>query len=723
MIKKPLLLIVSILVLFHCMFPAVVSVNPGEIYQENIVLNYRNVTVYAPAVAQGSDAYFGVISTITITIQSNGSGRVFVDTLPLTQIDMQGSARLAVKVASALVKNDQHCRVDPNDYDYFFVVRTASPIIGGPSAGGIMTAAVVALLQDWNMDNQTVMTGMINPDGSIGSIGGILQKIDAAASIGAKRFLLPKGQMKYSEVVTQTIYENGLWKTISKVIERNVSEYAMQNYGMQAVEVEDINEVMLYYTGWEFSTVESNQSITTEDYYNSMKPLATSLLEKAQISYENASDLFDNTTIPNRWPDYHKNQISNFLTSAHERLIDSENWYEEKVYYTSTSKSFQSLIYSQFVTYACTYFQIDNKQEYVTDLLNHAKEYHLLKSNLSINAEINGMISLQCVGAAQKRASDAGEYLSDAQSSLNRGDYLGALYQISFALQRSESVEWWLGIADFFTDSGEISDDELQDLVEFYIQDAQQSIVYSKVILEQMRKSSHYISEAENLIGLARRNKESDYIAAAFFESLEALVKANLALELVDGIDDDKILRAKETASVKISESRNRGIEPVLAVSYYEYGESLVNESSEDAAIVYYRYSGIIAGSLGFSATTEEQSSRFIGIPQKVDISPWDLQKERYHILFVVYAIIGAIGGIGIGILISVSSMKKSNQSHGSYSSKTDSEKTSHLKQVKLDEYYAKQNTYFSEDEIPKSIKEYYKQKNTEESNQQQNQV
>lgn len=711
MFDKTIFLIVSVVVLGHCIIPTVVSVEPGLIYDETISLNYRNVTVYAPAVAQISEGYVGVISTITVTIQSNGSGRVFVDTLPLTQIDMQGSARLSVKVASALVKNDQQSNVNPDNYDYFFVVRTSSPIIGGPSAGGIMTSAVVALLQNWDMDNTTVMTGMINPDGSIGSIGGILQKVDAAASIGAKRFLLPKGQMTYNEVVTQTLRENGWWQTVSKVVERNVSEYAMKNYGMEAIEVEDINEVMLYYTGYEFSFTESNESITNEDYYNSMEPLATSLLEKAQQSYDNASELFDNTTIPNRWPDYYKNQISNFLTSAHERLIDSKNWYEQNVYYTSTSKSFQSLINSQFVVYACEYFEVDNKNEYVSTLLNEVKQYHMLKSNRSINAEITGMISLQCVGAAQKRASDAGQYLLDAQTSLDRGDYLGALYQISFSLQRSESVDWWLGIAEFFTESGEISDDELKELVEFYIQDAQQSIVYSKVILEQMRQSSAYISEAEKLIELARNNKDSEYIAAAFFESLEALVKANLALELVDGVDEDKINRVKETASVKITESRNRGIEPVLAVSYYEYAESLVNESSEDIAMIYYRYSGIIAGSLGFSATSGEQSSRFIGIPPTVDVSYWDLNMDRYHILFVFYAIIGGIGGIGIGILISVSSIKKSNEKQNSKPLKSTDFASSDSKQMKLDRYYAKQNIYFSDDEIPKSIKDFYKNK------------
>jgi uncharacterized protein len=678
------------------------AIEPGEVYEESIVLTYRNITVYAPAVAETDNGYVGVISTITVTLQSNGSGRVFVDTLPLTQIDMQGSARLSVKVASALVKNDDRCNINPDEYDFFFVVRTSSPIIGGPSAGGIMTAAVVSLLENWEMDNKTVMTGMINPDGSIGPIGGILQKIDAAYSAGATRFLLPKGQMTYTEMVTETTKENDWTKTISKAVIKNVAEYALENYGIEAVEVEDINEALLYFTGWEFPASESNESITTtEDYINSMRPLATNLLENARTSYENASDSFDNSTIPNRWPDYYKNQVTDFLNNAHERLIDSENWYEQEVYYTSTSKSFQSLIDSYFVTYACDYFSVDDKQDYVNLILNEAKEYHSNKSSLAKNAEVNGTISLQCVGAGQKRASDADSYISDAESSYQIGDYLTALYKISYAMQRSESIEWWLGISIYFNDTGDITADELTTLAGEYIEDAQQAVVYSGVILEEMGRSSSYLSDAEVLLELARNDKENGYSASAFFEALEALVKANLALEIVDGVDDDKIKRAQESASARIDESRNRGIEPVLAVSYYEYAESLVNESSEDIAMVYYKYSGIIAGALGYTSTCGGQSSRYIGVPPKISISPWARSVTKYFGFFVFFAIIGGIGGIGIGILISTASSKKPKHT-------TSSKK---LKQVKIDDYYRKQKKYFSEDEIPKSIKDYYKNK------------
>ena len=107
MLRKILLVMLCFSLLYSTSTQFSLAEIPGEIKENNISIEYRNVTVYAPAVAETEDGYIGVISTITVTIQNKGSGRVFVDTLPLAQIDMQGSARLAVKVASALVENDK----------------------------------------------------------------------------------------------------------------------------------------------------------------------------------------------------------------------------------------------------------------------------------------------------------------------------------------------------------------------------------------------------------------------------------------------------------------------------------------------------------------------------------------------------------------------------------------------------------------------------------------
>jgi uncharacterized protein len=650
--KKQLLLIVlGIFVSCSLCIPSSVALSAGMVSEGNISLEYRNVTIYAPAVSEADSGYVGVISTITVTIQGDGSGRVFVDTLPLTDVDMQGSARLAVKVASALVRTDTRPHLDPQTCDFFFVVRTSSPMIGGPSAGAMMTVAVISLLENWTLDNSTVMTGMINPDGSIGPIGGIPYKIDAAYSVGATRFLIPKGQITYTEMVTEYQIINGKQWQNTYPVTRNVSEYAQENYNIEVHEVEDINDALLYFTGWTFPITESPDKITTEDYIAAMQPLATSLLNEAQISFQNASDLFNNSRIPNQWPNYYKNYVTGYLNGAEDRLLESTHWYDDEVYYTSTSKSFQSLIDSHFVSYACQYFTTQDKTAYLQALLTQMYQLYENKSELAKNAPIRGMVTLQCVGAAQQRVSEAALYLSQANESYQDQEYLTALYKIAYAQERSESVQWWLNISTPFNDTGEINESTIATLAEEYLDDASQAIIYSKIIIEEMGETSSYLTDAENLLDTARSENTKGFSAAALFGAFESLVKANLALELVEGVTDEKVERARERASASITESRNQGIEPVLAVSYYEYGQSLVNESSLETAVVYYKDADMIAGALRFTSPYGVQSSRYLGIPEANPFL-WNYTPFRYIGFFILFALIGGLGGLGLGLLI-----------------------------------------------------------------------
>lgn len=655
-IKKILIIILSILLLQNIITITIQATQtPGVIYEDTLHIEYRNITVYAPAVGQTSQGYVGVISTITVTIQSNGSGRVFVDTLPLAQIDMQGSARLAVKVASSIVKADDTSMLNPDEYDYFFVIRTSAPIIGGPSGGGILTVAVISLLQEWDMDEQTVMTGMINPDASIGPVGGIIRKIDAAASVGARRFLIPYGQDTYTETVYETVQTQWGTQIVTQQVTRSVYEYAQDNYGMEVIEVEDIYDVILYYTGNEIQQLESSESISTEQYIDSMKPLATTLLTNAEQTLQNATETFHVTSIPNQFPTYYRNRVTDHLNTANDAFTSSQNWFEKGTYYTSTSKSFQSLINTNFVLLACNYFSSEDPEEFLQETLRAAKESYKNQSGNAKNATINGAITLQCVGAAQKRATDAGDYLSSAEKSIRDNEAFTALYQIAFANQRTESIGWWLGLSHNFNDTGNFSDAALDRLSNEYIQDAQQAITYTGVILKEIGRSSNLLASAQTMLDSAKKDYDNQYYAAALFEALEALSKANLALELVNLDSQDqiqqKINRANESANAGISESRAIGIEPILAVSYYEFAESLIEEDSVENALFYYKYSYLITGVLRLSGEYGDRSSRFVGIPP-VQTRSLRLNISNIGGVFLTLLTFGIIGGIIIGVLV-----------------------------------------------------------------------
>ena len=702
---KKFVLIISLCILLTPVFSqqSLANINAGEIYENVDSILYRNVTVYAPAVASTSSGYVGVISTITVTIQSNGSGRVFVDTLPLTQVDMQGSARLAVKVASAIVQNDETVDINPSNFDYFFVVRTEAPIIGGPSAGAVMTAATIALLENWSLDKNTVMTGMINPDGSIGPIGGVPQKIDAAYSVGAKRFLIPQGQGTYTEMVTSTETRNGWTRTVTKPVTRTVEDYVTeQGYDIEVVEAENIYQVIENFTGYSFLFEAANGEITTENYLQSMQPLSSHLLENATEMYNLALSKINNSNIPNYFPDYTRDDISTDLESAKDSLDDSQKWYNEKLYYTSTSKSFQSLIYSRFVIYACNYFDADKDSfSYLDDLLSEAEEKYVNASKQAGESEVNGFITLQSTGAAQRRASEAKVYLDvvkeEVDSLSSPSAVLNFIDKIAFIIERSESVSWWIDIGTKFKEVGNFSENKISNLALEYIEEAQQSVVYSSVLVEEMSSSYTdsitYLTNAETLIEDAWDDHDNGFYAAALFQALEASVKANLAIELIGISSEEKIEYSKNTASNNIAKNRKQGIEPILAVSYYEFAESLNEEGSYDSALVYYKYGGMIAGALSFTnLSTGSTSSKYIGIP---DYNPPKIKNEIVipNIVYIaVFLFFGILAGFGLG-LVAVGLFRGEIKE----------------KKVMMPSDAKNPNTYkYPENQVPKSIRDYY---------------
>jgi PDZ domain-containing protein len=75
----------------------------------------------------------------------------------------------------------------------FQVSVDINPEIGGPSAGLMFSLAIYDTLTPGSLTNDKPIagTGEIKPDGSVGPIGGIQQKIPAAKRDGAKLFLVP----------------------------------------------------------------------------------------------------------------------------------------------------------------------------------------------------------------------------------------------------------------------------------------------------------------------------------------------------------------------------------------------------------------------------------------------------------------------------------------------------------------------------------------------------
>jgi uncharacterized protein len=81
---------------------------------------------------------------------------------------------------------------DLNQYSFSF---DAEGNIDGPSAGGLFTSSALSLILGNRLQSDVTMTGTINPDGSIGPVGGIPLKVKAAHEQGKNRVVIPAGQL------------------------------------------------------------------------------------------------------------------------------------------------------------------------------------------------------------------------------------------------------------------------------------------------------------------------------------------------------------------------------------------------------------------------------------------------------------------------------------------------------------------------------------------------
>ena len=130
----------------------------------------------------------GAVLPIKVTLLTPGDGRAYVAGVPEAGQGFGPSAQIALYVAARL------SGVPYNNYTALLRVLASDAQVGGPSASGYITAAMYALMNGLELRNDTAMTGIILPDGLIGPVGGVSQKVQAAAAQGIKTVLVPIGE-------------------------------------------------------------------------------------------------------------------------------------------------------------------------------------------------------------------------------------------------------------------------------------------------------------------------------------------------------------------------------------------------------------------------------------------------------------------------------------------------------------------------------------------------
>ncbi|MFH0922788.1 MAG: S16 family serine protease, partial [Candidatus Micrarchaeota archaeon] len=169
---------------------------------------FSTVLLKLPAVDRDGN---GALADLTIE-SSEGSGKIFIGFSkgsPLLNTDTQDSIQTALRIASKVTGKPLENK------DVFYTISAQSDVVGGKSAGAAVTVGTMAVVLGEKLNANTVITGTIEEDGTIGQVGRILEKAKAVKSAGFTIFLVPAGEA-VQKVAVETCREQ---RTQTQVIQ------------------------------------------------------------------------------------------------------------------------------------------------------------------------------------------------------------------------------------------------------------------------------------------------------------------------------------------------------------------------------------------------------------------------------------------------------------------------------------------------------------------------
>ncbi|MEM0496720.1 MAG: S16 family serine protease [Acidilobaceae archaeon] len=215
----------------------------------------------------------GVLGSLTVRISSSGSGYIFVSTSPAVEVDVQGAARIAVLAASIVGG------FNPLVYDYYFIIEAPSIIVGGPSAGAAMALGVLLALRGV-CPRDFVVTGMINPDTTIGPVGGLKEKLETTAKAGIRKFIVPYGQLNYA-YYERVAVKRGPFILVNYIpVTVNLADYGKQ-LNVDVIEALSLSDLYSQITG---ENLVFREPISMREEHRGLERVASILIEEARES-------------------------------------------------------------------------------------------------------------------------------------------------------------------------------------------------------------------------------------------------------------------------------------------------------------------------------------------------------------------------------------------------------------------------------------------------------
>ncbi len=541
------------------------------------------VVAKVPAVYQTPEGIMkGSLSNLTVEV-APGTGKVYFSADPLTQLDTQGAARTAALVACNILG------VDPLSYNFYYSLESDSMIIGGPSAGAVMTVATIAAILGKQMRSDVIMTGMVNPDGTVGPVGGIPEKLRAAAEGGAKVFLIPAGQREVVETVPKEKRIGPL--VITTVETRTVDLVELgKSLGVEVKEVSTIAEAAEYFLGLKFP----KPAVTNFEFPESIEKVLTKWVDYYLDASNELRAKVKGLLSANKVDPISSRAIKSVVGNSENLALQANEQRKQGNLYTASSLAFQSAYEAEYAYWLTMYVIKGNSA--VEELADKASSKVKSVGELVNSTKPKSLSGLEALVAAKVRYYTARSSLKQGAELLSKGDLLdgfnswGAIHTLSYVIWRAETARTWLWLLNL-SGEGQIDRYKLRKVASTMLYEAEGVMSYALSLAAEVSSSS-ILSDVSSDLDMANSALSSGDPYGAMGLAAMSLAKATTTIHKLFTSDPAAALRAvKGVASSSIKKLLDKGVVPVLALSYYETALELESNDDVFGAITYYEMS------------------------------------------------------------------------------------------------------------------------------------
>jgi len=472
-----------------------------------------------------------------------GSGRVFIDSFPLTKVDTQISTRFAKDVSCNFLE------MDCSNKDFFYTIRANAPIVGGPSAGSAITVLTIALLDNLKLDEKTVMTGTINSGGLIGPVAGIKEKAEAARRKGFKKVLVPKWSIiiNESEIINESDNES-LNKSYMYADSLKVT-------GIEIKTISTIEEALEEFTGKKFEKY--NYPIKIPDKYNRiMKKVANQLCDRYDSIMKNISKeklIEKNSTI----------NITNHQAKLGLEALETEDYYSAASYCFTANSGIKSVeLYNQ-------------SNESLRQLKNQIKS-EVNNMLLSLDAmKLKTMSDLETYIIVKDRLYETKTLLKENESQIFKS--------LGYINERFYSAVAWSEFFEYNEKTVNINEEYLANACLAKLSEAEERNSYVNLLFGDKIPENKQLQQVKEIYA------SGDYAFCLFKASkLKADSDALLSTIAITHEKLPELISDKLTAG-KTSINKQGDTFPILGYSYYNYASSL-KENEPMLAVIFSEY-------------------------------------------------------------------------------------------------------------------------------------